>query len=62
MSEIKGQLLGIILLLIVFASVSVGIASVFNTAKTTMTEKATQVVDDTETLLSVEDNQSQSGN
>ncbi len=43
MSEIKGQLLGIILTLMVFAAVSVTIATVYNQTASKVTEHAQNV-------------------
>lgn len=40
MSEIKGQLLGILLVLVIFGSVSVALAGVFKTMSDKITEKA----------------------
>ena len=40
MSEIKGQLLGILLVLVVFGSVSVAVASAFKGISDKITEKA----------------------
>lgn len=43
MSEIKGQLLGIILTLMVFAAVSVTIAAVYRSSADKVTEKANNI-------------------
>lgn len=58
MSEIKGQLLGIILLLTIFATVSVGIATVFATTRDAMVEKSENVADAAEQVLTVNDDNS----
>lgn len=52
MSEIKGQLLGIILVLMVFGAVSVGLATVFKKTTDTVVEKANTITDGIDTALS----------
>lgn len=51
MSEIKGQLLGIILTLMVFAAVSVTIAAVYKTTAGKVTEKANNIENGAQTEL-----------
>ena len=51
MSEIKGQLLGIILVLMIFAAVSGVVALVFKNAGDTITEKAEHTFDDADSTL-----------
>ena len=51
MSEIKGQLLGIILTLMVFAAVSVTIAAVYKNAADKVTEKANNIENGAQTEL-----------
>lgn len=53
MSEIKGQILGIVLVLVIFGAVSAAIATVFNTTTSAVTEKSKTIVSDTEGLLTV---------
>lgn len=43
MSEIKGQLLGIILVLIVFGAISVGMVSVFKSTASNVADRASEV-------------------
>ena len=52
MSEIKGQLLGIILTLMVFAAVSVTIAAVYKTTAGKVTSKASNIENGVQTELS----------
>ena len=51
MSEIKGQLLGIILTLMVFAAVSVTIAAVYKTTAGKVTQKANNIENGAQTEL-----------
>ena len=51
MSEIKGQLLGIILTLMVFAAVSVTIAAVYKSTAGKVTEKADNIENGAQTQL-----------
>lgn len=51
MSEIKGQLLGIILTLMVFAAVSVTIAAVYKSTADKVTEKANNIENGAQTEL-----------
>lgn len=51
MSEIKGQLLGIILTLMVFAAVSVTIAAVYRTSANKVSEKANNIENGAQTEL-----------
>ena len=51
MSEIKGQLLGIILTLMVFAAVSVTIAAVYRSSADKVTEKANNIENGAQTEL-----------
>ena len=51
MSEIKGQLLGIILTLMVFAAVSVTIAAVYKTTAGKVTQKASNIENGAQTEL-----------
>ena len=51
MSEIKGQLLGIIMVLIIFGAVSGTIAGVFLNSRETITEKSTNMTSGVETTL-----------
>ena len=51
MSEIKGQLLGIILVLVIFGTVSVAVAQIFKESKDKMNEQATDIVDGAEDAL-----------
>jgi len=55
MSEIKGQLLGIIMVLAIFGAISVSLATVFKTQSTVITEKAENVSGDAETVLTAKD-------
>ena len=55
MSEVKGQLLGIALVLMVFGAVSGVIASIFTNLKTTVKNKADTVLNDANTTLSATD-------
>ena len=48
MSEIKGQILGIILVLMVFGAVATTMVNVFNGLTTSVQEKATTVQDSLE--------------
>lgn len=43
MSEIKGQLLGIIMVLVIFGAVSVTIATLFSTSNEKIVEKSTNL-------------------
>lgn len=43
MSEIKGQLLGILLVLMIFATVSVAAAGIFNSLTTTVQTEVTEI-------------------
>ena len=52
MSEIKGQLLGIILVLVIFGSVSVAVAQIFKNSKTKMTSEASEITSGAEATLS----------
>ena len=45
MSEIKGQLLGIVLVLIVFASVSLAVSGIFTNTVEKVTEKTEATID-----------------
>ena len=51
MSEIKGQLLGIILTLMVFAAVSVTIAAVYKSTAGKVTQKANNIENGAQTEL-----------
>ena len=51
MSEIKGQLLGIILTLMVFAAVSVTVAAVYKQSANKVTEKSENIEDAVDTAL-----------
>ena len=51
MSEIKGQLLGIILVLVIFGTVSVAVAQIFKESKDKMNEQATDIIDGAEDAL-----------
>ena len=53
MSEIKGQLLGIILVLVIFGSVSAVIASLFNATKDEIATRTETIVSDTTDLMTV---------
>ena len=55
MSEIKGQLLGIILVLMIFAVVSGVIASVFKSASDNITLKAEHTFDGASSVLNYTD-------
>lgn len=55
MTEIKGQLLGLILLLTIFGAVSVGIAAIFANSRDTVTQKAENINSEAEKTLSVSD-------
>lgn len=52
MSEIKGQLLGIILVLVVFGAISVAMASVYKATGEQIVEKATNPAGAAETEIS----------
>ena len=58
MSEIKGQLLGIILTLMVFAAVSVTIAAVYKTTAGKVTQKANNIENGAQTELNSNSGQS----
>ena len=51
MSEIKGQLLGIILVLVVFGAISVTMATVFKNTGTKISQKANDPAGDAETVI-----------
>ena len=51
MSEIKGQLLGIIMVLLIFGTVSGVVAGVFATLKNTIASKSENMVSDVQTDL-----------
>ena len=51
MSEIKGQLLGIILVLVVFGAISVTMATVFKKTGAQIAEKADDPAADAETVI-----------
>ena len=51
MSEIKGQLLGIILTLMVFAAVSVTIAAVYKRSASSVTQRSEGIEDSIDTEL-----------
>lgn len=51
MSEIKGQLLGIVMVLIIFGSVSAAVATVFAKTRDSITAKANNLTDNFEDLL-----------
>ena len=51
MSEIKGQLLGVILVLVIFGSVSVAIAQIFKNSATKMTTEANNITQEAEETL-----------
>ena len=51
MSEIKGQLLGIILTLMVFAAVSVTIAAVYKSSAKSVTQRSEGIEDSIDTEL-----------
>ncbi len=51
MSEIKGQLLGIILVLVVFGAISVTMATVFKKTGAEIAEKADDPAADAETVI-----------
>ncbi len=51
MSEIKGQLLGIILVLVVFGAISVTMAQVFKKTGSDIAEKASDPASDAETVI-----------
>lgn len=51
MSEIKGQLLGIVLVLMVFGAVSATVAGIFATTRDTISMKANNITKDAETAL-----------
>lgn len=50
MSEIKGQILGIILVLMVFGVVAGAMTAVFSSLSKTVTDKVSQLDDDIETM------------
>ena len=52
MSEIKGQLLGIILVLVIFGTVSVAVAQVFKSSKEKMVTQAGSVTEAAEETIS----------
>ena len=52
MSEIKGQLLGIILVLVVFGAISVTMATVFKSTASSISSKAEDPGANAETVLS----------
>lgn len=51
MSELKGQLLGIIMVLVIFGTVSVAVAQIFKTSKEKITTEATNITKDAEDTL-----------
>ena len=51
MSEIKGQLLGIVMVLIIFGAVSGPIAGIFYTTREKITEKSTDMTTGVENTL-----------
>ena len=51
MSEIKGQLLGIIMVLIIFGAVSVTVATIFKDSRDKITEKSNDMTSGVETTL-----------
>ena len=51
MSEIKGQLLGIVMVLLIFGTVSVVIAGVFSNLKNTIANKSTTMITDVDAAL-----------
>ena len=54
MSEIKGQLLGIVMVLLVFGAVSGVITGIFYKLKTTIKNKSDTMVEDVEESLSTQ--------
>ena len=51
MSELKGQLLGIIMVLVIFGSVSVAVAQIFKTSRDKINTEATNITEDVEDTL-----------
>ena len=55
MSEIKGQLLGIVMVLLIFGTVSGVVAGVFAKLKNTITNKSTTMISDVDEALEQEE-------
>lgn len=51
MSEIKGQLLGLVLVLVIFAAVSAGLATVFTSTAGQITTKSENIDTSIETFM-----------
>lgn len=56
MSEIKGQLLGIVLVLVIFGAISVTLATVFKSTASSISRKADDPAANAESVLAEEGN------